>query len=67
MSKIEKNNITCCLLNLKEAGIYLGVSKFTIKRWIFSDKLKAIKLPGGHWRVPKTSCDDLIKEGLKDK
>ena len=53
------------LLTLKEAGEVFQVSIYTIKRWLKSGKLKGIKLPGNQWRVPYSSCEELVKEGTK--
>jgi hypothetical protein len=35
-----------------EAAKLLGVSFITVKRWIYAGKIKAIKTPGGHYRIP---------------
>ncbi|RKY86947.1 histidine kinase [candidate division KSB1 bacterium] len=40
-----------------QAAEYCNTSYMSIKRWIFSGKLKAYKTPGGHYRILK---DDLL-------
>jgi hypothetical protein len=37
-----------------EAAKLLGVSFITVKRWIYAGKIKAIKTPGGHYRIPES-------------
>ena len=48
------------LLKLNEAARELGVSYPTIKQWIYRGKLKAIKTPGGHYRIPESELDALL-------
>jgi len=62
-----------------ELAKYCQVSRNTIHNWIRDDKLKAFKLPGGHYRVEKKELinflehykmplpDDLMKEEPKLK
>src|ERR1035437_1109792 len=40
------------LLTPREAAAAIGVSYPTIKHWILTGKLKSIKTPGGHHRIP---------------
>jgi molybdopterin-binding protein len=46
----EPNN----MLNPREAARLLGISYPTIKQWILAGKLKTIKTPGGHHRIPES-------------
>jgi molybdopterin-binding protein len=41
------------LLTPREAAAAIGVSYPTIKQWILAGKLKTIKTPGGHHRIPQ--------------
>ena len=40
------------LLTPREAAAAIGVSYPTVKHWILTGKLKTIKTPGGHHRIP---------------
>jgi molybdopterin-binding protein len=40
------------LLTPREAAAAVGVSYPTVKHWILTGKLKTIKTPGGHHRIP---------------
>ena len=48
------------LLAPREAANILGISYPTLKQWIYHGKLKSVKTPGGHHRVPETEIDRLI-------
>ncbi len=52
---------TDLLLTPREAAAALGVSYATIKQWILHDKLKTMKTPGGHHRVPQSALKPLLK------
>jgi molybdopterin-binding protein len=49
------------LLAPREAATALGVSYPAIKQWILAGKLKTVKTPGGHHRVPQSALDPLLK------
>jgi molybdopterin-binding protein len=49
------------LLRPREAAAALGVSYPAIKQWILAGKLKTVKTPGGHHRVPQSALTPLIK------
>ena len=38
----------------------LQISYPTIKQWIYHRKLKAVKTPGGHYRIPQSEIDRLL-------
>ena len=48
------------LLTPREAAMRLGISYPSIKQWIYRGKLKAIKTPGGHYRIPESELDALL-------
>lgn len=48
------------LLTPREAALRLGISYPSIKQWIYRGKLKAIKTPGGHYRIPEAELDSLL-------
>src|SRR5271165_2086098 len=52
------------LLAPREAANILGISYPTLKQWIYHDKLKTVKTPGGHHRVPESEIDRLIPKKL---
>ncbi|MBZ5552423.1 MAG: helix-turn-helix transcriptional regulator [Acidobacteriia bacterium] len=45
------------LLKLQEAAQLLSVSYPTLKQWIYRHKLKSVRTPGGHHRIPRTEID----------
>ncbi len=47
------------ILNTREAATLLNVTTQTIKNYIYSGKLKAIKTPGGHHRIRLSDLKDL--------
>jgi molybdopterin-binding protein len=48
------------LLRLRDAAAQLKISYPTIKQWIYHGKLRAIKTPGGHYRIPQAEIDRLL-------
>ena len=48
------------LLSPREAALRLGISYPTMKQWLYRGKLKAIKTPGGHYRIPEAELDGLL-------
>jgi len=48
------------LLRPKDAAVQLQISYPTIKQWIYRRKLRAVKTPGGHYRIPQTEIDRLL-------
>ena len=52
------------LLPPREAANILGISYPTLKQWIYHGKLKSVKTPGGHHRVPESEIDRLIPRKL---
>lgn len=53
------------LLAPREAAHILGISYPTLKQWIYRNKLKTAKTPGGHHRVPESEIDRLIPKKLE--
>jgi molybdopterin-binding protein len=49
------------LLKPREAAAALGVSYPTLKQWILANKLKTVKTPGGHHRIPESALRPLMK------
>ena len=49
------------LLKPREAATALGVSYATVKQWILAGKLKTVKTPGGHHRIPRSAISPMLK------
>ena len=50
------------LLKPREAAAALGVSYPTLKQWILAGKLKTVKTPGGHHRIPESALKPFTKK-----
>ncbi len=48
------------LLTARDAALQLGISFPTIKQWIYKKKVKSVRTPGGHHRVPQAEIDRLL-------
>ena len=48
------------LVRPRDAAVQLQISYPTIKQWIYHRKLKAVKTPGGHYRIPQAEIDRLL-------
>lgn len=46
-------------LKPKDAAEMLGISYPTIKQWIYDSKIKSVKTPGGHHRIPASEIERL--------
>ena len=53
------------LLSPREAALRLGISYPTIKQWLYRGKLKAVKTPGGHYRIPEVELDSLLHKAKR--
>lgn len=47
---------------VREAGNILGVSYPALKQWIYSKKIRTVKTPGGHHRIPESEIDRLLPD-----
>src|SRR6266403_5822301 len=45
---------------IRHACKVLGVSYPALKQWIYKGKIKTVKTPGGHHRIPETEIDRLL-------
>ena len=43
----------------------LGISYPAIKQWIYHEKIRAIKTPGGHYRIPEAELDSLLHKAKR--
>lgn len=48
------------LLRPREAALHLRISFPTIKQWIYARKIRSVKTPGGHHRIPQSEVDRLL-------
>src|SRR5580658_9594257 len=53
------------LLPPREASRILGISYPTLKQWIYRGKIKTVKTPGGHHRIPESEIDRMIPRKLE--
>ncbi|RLE95644.1 MAG: IS607 family transposase [Thermoprotei archaeon] len=56
------------LLPPREACKRLGISFITLKRWIYSGKIRAVKTPTGRWMIPESEIEKIIsgREGTRE-
>lgn len=47
------------LLKLAEAARQVSISYPTLKQWIYAGKIRSVKTPGGHHRIPQSEIDRL--------
>ena len=47
------------LYRLQDAAKRMGVSYPTLKLWIYSGKIRSVKTPGGHHRIPVSELERL--------
>jgi molybdopterin-binding protein len=48
------------LYSVRNACKVLGVSYPALKQWIYKGKIKTVKTPGGHHRIPESEIDRLL-------
>ncbi|MEB3852233.1 MAG: IS607 family transposase [Desulfurococcales archaeon] len=44
----------------REACRRLGISFITLKRWIYSGKIRAVRTPTGRWMIPESEIEKII-------
>ena len=56
------------LLPPREVCKRLGISFITLKRWIYSGKIRAVKTPTGRWMIPVSEIERIIsgREEVKE-
>jgi molybdopterin-binding protein len=47
-------------LKPREAAVRLGISYPTLKKWIYSGRLRTVTTPGGHHRIPESELERFI-------
>jgi molybdopterin-binding protein len=53
------------VLSPREAALRLGISYPTMKQWIYRGKIKSVKTPGGHYRIPEAELDGLLHKAKR--
>jgi len=48
------------LIKPRDAARLLGISYPTLKQWIYRGKLRTVRTPGGHHRVPRAELDKFL-------
>jgi molybdopterin-binding protein len=48
------------LIKASDAARLLGISYPTLKQWIYHGKLRTVRTPGGHHRVPRAELDKYL-------
>jgi molybdopterin-binding protein len=53
------------LLTPREAAAKLGISYPALKHWILAGRIRTVKTPGGHHRIPLESLEEFIPASVK--
>ena len=56
----RQKNAAAHLLKPREAALELRISLPTIKQWIYRKKIRSVRTPGGHHRIPRAEVDRLL-------
>ena len=48
---------TASLYRLPDAARLMGISRPTLKQWIYRGRIKSVRTPGGHHRIPRSEVD----------
>lgn len=51
---------TSLLLTPRQAAARLGISYPALKHWILAGRIRTVKTPGGHHRVPAEALDEFL-------
>jgi molybdopterin-binding protein len=51
------------LLTPRQAAAKLGISYPALKHWILAGRIRTVKTPGGHHRVPLDALDQFLPHG----
>src|ERR1044072_7700661 len=49
------------MLKPQIAAKLIGISYPTLKQWIYADKVRSVKTPGGHHRIPRSEVDRITR------
>jgi len=53
------------LLTPRQAAARLGISYPAIKHWILAGRIRTVKTPGGHHRIPLESLEEFMPPAIK--
>jgi len=48
------------LLTPRQAAVRIGISYPTLKHWILAGRIRTVKTPGGHHRIPADALDEFL-------
>ncbi|HEY2467669.1 MAG TPA: helix-turn-helix transcriptional regulator [Terracidiphilus sp.] len=51
------------LLTPRQAAEKLGISYPALKHWILAGRIRTVKTPGGHHRIPSSALDEFLPTG----
>jgi molybdopterin-binding protein len=54
--------MTSTLLTPRQAAEKLGISYPAVKHWILAGRIRTVKTPGGHHRVPLEALDEFLPQ-----
>lgn len=57
---MNASTTTSALLTPRQAAEKLGISYPVLKRWILAGRIRTVKTPGGHHRVPSEALDEFL-------
>jgi len=55
------------LMPPREACKRLGISFITLKRWIYSGRIRAVKTPTGRWMIPESEVERMVGGGAETR
>jgi excisionase family DNA binding protein len=58
--------VPVCFLSPRDVGSAIGVSESTVKRWVDDGRLRVMRTPGGHRRIPLGETVRFIREQRYD-
>ncbi|MGJ9441496.1 MULTISPECIES: MerR family transcriptional regulator [Actinotignum] len=48
------------ILTTREVASLMGVSRTTVTRWCSENDIRAVRLPSGQWRIPRSEVDRIL-------
>jgi excisionase family DNA binding protein len=58
----RRNRLENIRLTSRDIAAYCRVSKSTVLEWIKSERLKAFRLPSGHYRIDKKDFKNFLEK-----
>ena len=55
------------LLTPRQAAVRIGISYPTLKHWILAGRIRTVKTPGGHHRIPADALDEFLPAASASK